>query len=210
MAIINGHYDVAAFLLNQGRGPESGRRDRPHGAVLGGRLPHHAGVEPAVAPSESRIMLTSLESDPGAARSWRERQRATEEAAAVSHQARSRRRHDADDRHHAAAARRQGRRLPWRCACCSPRAPIRSSRRASGINPLMAAAGLGTKEEDTTGRIKTEAEAIESIKLCLRAGATSTRRMAKARRRCTAPRRRARTRWCSFWPRSRRQARCEG
>ncbi len=31
--------------------------------------------------------------------------------------------------------------------------------------------GLGTKEEDTTGRKKTEAEAIASIKLCLDAGA---------------------------------------
>lgn len=40
----------------------------------------------------------------------------------------------------------------------------------NGINPLMAAAGLGTKEEDTTGRHKTEAEAIEAIKLCLEAG----------------------------------------
>jgi len=40
-----------------------------------------------------------------------------------------------------------------------------------GITPLMAAAGLGSKEEDTTGRKKTEAEAIASIKLCLDAGA---------------------------------------
>jgi len=39
-----------------------------------------------------------------------------------------------------------------------------------GITPLMAAAGLGTKEEDTTARKKTEAEAIASIKLCLDAG----------------------------------------
>jgi ankyrin repeat protein len=40
----------------------------------------------------------------------------------------------------------------------------------NGINPLMAAAGLGTREEDTTGRHKTEAEAIEAIQLCLKAG----------------------------------------
>jgi ankyrin repeat protein len=39
-----------------------------------------------------------------------------------------------------------------------------------GITPLMAAAGLGSKEEDTTGRKKTEAEAIASIQLCLDAG----------------------------------------
>jgi uncharacterized protein len=40
-----------------------------------------------------------------------------------------------------------------------------------GMTPVMAAAGLGTKEEDTTGRKKTETQAISSIKLCLDAGA---------------------------------------
>jgi len=40
----------------------------------------------------------------------------------------------------------------------------------NGINPLMAAAGLGTKEEDATGRRKTQTDAIEAIKLLLAAG----------------------------------------
>jgi ankyrin repeat protein len=40
----------------------------------------------------------------------------------------------------------------------------------NGVNPLMAAAGVGTKEEDTTGRHKTAAEMIETIRLCLAAG----------------------------------------
>ena len=40
----------------------------------------------------------------------------------------------------------------------------------TGINPLMAAAGLGTKEEDTTGRRKTQADAIETIRLLLETG----------------------------------------
>jgi uncharacterized protein len=40
-----------------------------------------------------------------------------------------------------------------------------------GMTPVMAAAGLGTKEEDTTGRKKTEAQAVASIQLCLDAGA---------------------------------------
>ena len=40
-----------------------------------------------------------------------------------------------------------------------------------GINPVMAAAGLGTKEEDTTGRFKTQADIIASIEPCLKAGA---------------------------------------
>jgi uncharacterized protein len=41
----------------------------------------------------------------------------------------------------------------------------------SGITPLMAAAGLGTAEQDTTGRYKTQAQAIEAIELLLERGA---------------------------------------
>jgi ankyrin repeat protein len=40
----------------------------------------------------------------------------------------------------------------------------------TGINAVMAAAGLGTKEEDGTGRQKTETEAVETITLLLQAG----------------------------------------
>jgi ankyrin repeat protein len=40
----------------------------------------------------------------------------------------------------------------------------------SGITPLMAAAGLGTAEQDTTGRQKTQAQAIEAIQLLLDLG----------------------------------------
>ena len=40
----------------------------------------------------------------------------------------------------------------------------------AGINPLMTAANLGTKESDTTGRYKTEAEVIEAIRICLDQG----------------------------------------
>ncbi len=43
-------------------------------------------------------------------------------------------------------------------------------RQPGGINPLMAAAGLGSKEEDTVGRKKTEAISIEAIQVCLEAG----------------------------------------
>jgi ankyrin repeat protein len=43
-------------------------------------------------------------------------------------------------------------------------------RNPGGINPLMAAAGLGSKEEDTVGRKKTDADAIEAITVCLDAG----------------------------------------
>ena len=40
-----------------------------------------------------------------------------------------------------------------------------------GITPVMAAAGLGSNEIDTRGRFKTEAEAVETIKLLVKAGA---------------------------------------
>jgi ankyrin repeat protein len=40
----------------------------------------------------------------------------------------------------------------------------------NGVNPVMAAAGLGTNESDAVGRKKTEKEAIDSIDLCLKAG----------------------------------------
>jgi len=43
-------------------------------------------------------------------------------------------------------------------------------RQPGGINPLMAAAGLGSKEEDTVGRKKTEADAIDAIKVCMDGG----------------------------------------
>jgi len=46
--------------------------------------------------------------------------------------------------------------------------PVR--RAPGGINPLMAAAGLGAKEEDTVGRRKTEGDSIEAIKVCLEGG----------------------------------------
>jgi ankyrin repeat protein len=41
----------------------------------------------------------------------------------------------------------------------------------NGITPLMAAAGLGTTEQDTTGRYKTQTQSIEAIQLLLDGGA---------------------------------------
>lgn len=42
---------------------------------------------------------------------------------------------------------------------------------ADGLTPLMAAAGVGSRDSDTRGRFKTEKDAIESVKLLLDAGA---------------------------------------
>jgi ankyrin repeat protein len=41
----------------------------------------------------------------------------------------------------------------------------------NGITALMAAAGVGTNDADTTGRVKPQEDIIEAIKLCLAAGA---------------------------------------
>jgi ankyrin repeat protein len=40
----------------------------------------------------------------------------------------------------------------------------------NGVNPLMAAAGLGTREEDNTGRKKTEPDTVEAIQMLLDKG----------------------------------------
>jgi ankyrin repeat protein len=40
----------------------------------------------------------------------------------------------------------------------------------NGVTPLMAAAGVGTNDADTTGRVKLQPDIIESITLCLDAG----------------------------------------
>jgi ankyrin repeat protein len=40
----------------------------------------------------------------------------------------------------------------------------------NGVNPLMAAAGLGTREEDNTGRKKTDGDTIEAIQMLLDKG----------------------------------------
>jgi ankyrin repeat protein len=41
---------------------------------------------------------------------------------------------------------------------------------SQGVDPLMTAANLATKESDTTGRYKTQAQIIEAIKLCIAQG----------------------------------------
>jgi ankyrin repeat protein len=41
---------------------------------------------------------------------------------------------------------------------------------SQGINPLMTAANLGTKESDSTGRYKTQQQMIDAIRLCMAQG----------------------------------------
>jgi ankyrin repeat protein len=50
-----------------------------------------------------------------------------------------------------------------------------------GVNALMLAAGLGTTEQDTTGRFKTEAEAIEAIDILVAEGVDINARDSRGR-----------------------------
>ena len=56
-------------------------------------------------------------------------------------------------------------------SCCSRRAPTRRRRRATASTRIMMAANVATREEDMTGRSKTQKDAIETITLLLAAGA---------------------------------------
>ena len=134
----------------QGRGREPVRQDRPHGALRRRGRPLDAVLEPAVAQGVRRRADEPRHREQ-AAGARRERQRAAEDGAALPDQGRSRQRHHADHRHDAAAARRQGRRRRRRARAPRQGRRSRSSSRATGINAAMAAAGLGTKEEDGTG-----------------------------------------------------------
>jgi uncharacterized protein len=169
MATINGHYDFAAFLLDQGADPNI--------ADETGRTPLFAAVDMHTMPESNRPspretdnQLTSMDLI----------QALLAHGANVNAQLKKmqpyRTKLDRGDDTmlgtgttpilRAAKAGDAGAIQVLLAKGADPKLPAKS-----GITPLMAAAGLGTKEEDTTARKKTEAEAIASIKLCLDAGA---------------------------------------
>ena len=183
-ATINGHFDVAGMLLDQGADPNI--------ADISGRTPLYSAVDFNTVPASNRPAPRRLRrsavqprSDKSAPRSRREPERTIEEAAALPDESRPRQRHamlgagttpflraaKAGDistmrmliAHGADPKIATGSDTVNDVSAANRRAP-------GGINPLMAAAGLGTREEDTTGRRKTEADAIEAIKICLDAG----------------------------------------
>jgi ankyrin repeat protein len=168
LAIINGHYDVAGFLIDQGTDPNL--------ADVTGRNALYAAVDFSTMPVDNRPApkvinehLTALDlvqklSDHGA-----------NVNAQLKKQAPYRAKLDRGDDTllttgttpllRAAKAAD----LPAMRLLLAQGADAKLATR-NGINPLMAAAGLGTKEEDATGRHKTEANAIEAIRLCLENG----------------------------------------
>jgi ankyrin repeat protein len=168
IAIINGHYDAAAFLLNKGADPnladETGRTAL-FSAVDFNTMPASNRPPPKVIENQvSSLDLIKLLLDKGANvnaqlkkqqpyRAKLDRGQDTMLTTGTTPLLRAAKAAD----------------LPAMRLLLAKGADAKLATR-TGINPLMAAAGLGSKEEDATGRFKTEAEAIEAIQLCLDAG----------------------------------------
>jgi ankyrin repeat protein len=169
MAIINGHYDLAAFLLDQGANPNV--------ADETGRTALYAAVDMHTMPGSNRPAPNELENNLA---SMDLIQALLAHGASVNAQLKKmqpyRTKLDRGDdimlgtgttpMLRAAKAGDAQAIQALLAKGADPKIPTKF-----GITPLMAAAGLGTKEEDTTARKKTEAEAIASIQLCLDAGA---------------------------------------
>jgi len=169
LALMNGHYDFAAFLLDQGADPNI--------ADDTGRTPLYAAVDDHTmpesnlpAPREIDNQLTSMDVIKALlahdANVNAQLKKQTPYRTKVDRGADTMLTTGTTPILRAAKAGDVEAIQVLLAKGADPKIPARN-----GITPLMAAAGLGTKEEDTTGRKKTEAEAISSIQLCLDAGA---------------------------------------
>ena len=167
-AIINGHYDVAAYLVDKGANPnlaDKTGRTALYAAVDFNTMPADSRPAPKVIDNQvSSLELIQKLLDHGA----------NPNAQLIKQQPYRAKLDRGDDTmlttgttpllRAAKAGDIEAMRL-----LLAKGADIKLTTK-NGVNPLMAAAGLGTKEEDTTGRLKTEGEAIAAIELCLNGG----------------------------------------
>jgi len=168
LAIINGHYDVAGFLLNKGADPnlaDDTGRTALFSAVDFNTMPADNRPPPKVIDNQiSSMDLIQLLLDKGAnvnaqlkkQQPYRAKLDRGDDTMLTTGTTPLLRAAKAAD-------------IPAMRLLLARGADPKLATRA-GITPLMAAAGLGSKEEDSTGRFKTEEEAIEAIQLCLDAG----------------------------------------
>jgi ankyrin repeat protein len=168
-ALINGHYDAAAALLEKGANPNLKHKS--------GETPLYAAVDCHTmpvsnrpSPKETDNVLTSLDVIKLLIA------KGADVDAQLSRQIPYRTKLDRGDDTMLAA----GTTPLLRAAKAADHvvmkvlldagADINLSRNSSNINPLMAATGVGTKEEDSTGRHKTQADIIATIKIAMKAG----------------------------------------
>ena len=168
IAIINGHYDAAGFLLDKGADPnladETGRTAL-FAAVDFNTVPVSNRPAPRIIDNQiSSLDLIKLLLDKGANVNAQLKKQ-------QPYRAKLDRGQDSMLTTGSTALLRAAKAadLPAMRLLLAKGADAKLATRA-GINPLMAAAGLGSKEEDATGRFKTEADAVEAIQLCLDAG----------------------------------------
>jgi ankyrin repeat protein len=168
MAIINGHYDVAAYLLEQGA--------RPNLADKTGRTALYAAVDFHTMPQDNRPSPKDIDNKVS---SFELIQMLIAKGADVNAQLKTQQPYRAKLDRGDDTVLTTGTTPMLRAAKAAdvPVVTLLLQKGAdpklvtrNGVNPLMAAAGVGTREEDNTGRKKTEPETIETIKLLLAAG----------------------------------------
>ena len=168
LAIINGHYDVAAMLVEKGANPNLADSSR-HGRPLRCGRHEHAAVHARTTLPEAFRPSRRRGHGQGAADARRRRQSAAEDAAAAPAQqhehAESRRGNDAAD------ACRRVRRRDAHATCSKSTVPIRAVRQKNGTTMLMLAAGFGRRGDHNADAQEfergTPEELLRAVKVCI-------------------------------------------